>query len=151
MGKESEELVRGTLDALIRPARCAPTSARFHATPTKLPAARNEARMVRQSTQLSCWTKSSSARRAVTFAIGVTVLAACRTLDRRAVNPPGLSPLVPAYSVVVRAGDVVSVSGMTGIKPGTQDIVEGGVTAQTRQAMENIRTALEAVDRAWIA
>jgi 2-iminobutanoate/2-iminopropanoate deaminase len=34
---------------------------------------------------------------------------------------------------------------MTGIKPGTQDIVEGGVTAQTRQAMENIRTALEAV------
>jgi enamine deaminase RidA (YjgF/YER057c/UK114 family) len=65
--------------------------------------------------------------------------------DRQAVNPPGISPLVPAYSVVVRAGDVIFVSGMTGIKPGTQDIIDGGVAAQTRQTMENIRTALQAV------
>lgn len=65
--------------------------------------------------------------------------------DRQAVNPPGISPLVPAYSVVVRAGDVIFVSGMTGIKPGTQDIIEGGVAAQTRQTLENIRTALQAV------
>ena len=64
--------------------------------------------------------------------------------DRAALNPPGISPLVPAYSVVVRAGDFVFVSGMTGIKPGTQDIVDGGTGPQTRQALENIRTALEA-------
>ena len=31
---------------------------------------------------------------------------------------------------------------MTGFKPGTQDIVEGGVGAQTRQALENIRATL---------
>jgi 2-iminobutanoate/2-iminopropanoate deaminase len=74
-----------------------------------------------------------------------TVINVQQASDRQAVNPPGLSPLVPAYSVAVRAGDVVSVSGMTGIKPGTQDIVDGGVAAQTRQAMENIRTALQAV------
>jgi 2-iminobutanoate/2-iminopropanoate deaminase len=60
------------------------------------------------------------------------------------VSPPGISPLVPAYSVAVRSGDRVFVSGMTGFKPGTQDIVEGGVPAQTRQTLENIRTALEA-------
>jgi 2-iminobutanoate/2-iminopropanoate deaminase len=65
--------------------------------------------------------------------------------SRQAVNPPGLAPLVPAYSIVVRAGEMAFVSGMTGIKPGTQDIVDGGVRAQTRQAMENIRTAVEAV------
>ena len=60
------------------------------------------------------------------------------------VNPPGIAPLVPAYSVAVRSGDQVFVSGMTGIKPGTQDIIEGGVAVQTRQTLENIRTSLTA-------
>jgi len=63
---------------------------------------------------------------------------------RFVVNPPGIAPLVPAYSVAIRSGDRVFVSGMTGIKPGTQDIVEGGVSAQTRQALENVRTSLQA-------
>ena len=70
-------------------------------------------------------------------------LAACAT-GRQVVNPPGLSPLVPAYSVAIRDGDHVFVSGMTGIKPGTQDIAEGGVAVQTRQTLENIRTSLQA-------
>jgi len=30
-----------------------------------------------------------------------------------------------------------------GIKPGTQDIVDGGVAVQTRQTLENIRTSLQ--------
>lgn len=63
---------------------------------------------------------------------------------REVINPPGLKPLVPAYSVAIRDGEWVFVSGMTGIKPGTQDIVEGGVAVQTRQTMENIRASLEA-------
>lgn len=65
-----------------------------------------------------------------------------RASGRQAVDPPGIAPLVPAYSVAIRSGDRVFVSGMTGIKPGTQDIVDGGVPAQTRQTLENIRTAL---------
>ena len=63
---------------------------------------------------------------------------------RQVINPTGIAPLVPAYSVAVRDGDLVYVSGMTGIKPGTQDIIEGGVTAQTRQTMENIKASLAA-------
>jgi hypothetical protein len=63
---------------------------------------------------------------------------------RRPINPPGISPLVPAYSVAIRDGQQVYVSGMTGIKPGTQDIIEGGVEIQTRQTLEKIRTALQA-------
>lgn len=63
---------------------------------------------------------------------------------RQAINPPGISPLVPAYSVVVRDGNLVFVSGMTGLKPGSQDIIDGGVGVQTRQTMENIKTSLEA-------
>jgi len=66
------------------------------------------------------------------------------TPGRQVINPPGIAPLVPAYSVAIRDGDQVFVSGMTGIKPGTQDIIEGGVGAQTRQTMENIRTSLQA-------
>jgi 2-iminobutanoate/2-iminopropanoate deaminase len=62
---------------------------------------------------------------------------------REVLNPPGLAPLVPAYSVAIRDGDWVFVSGMTGIAPGTQDIIAGGIAAQTRQTMENIRTALQ--------
>lgn len=63
--------------------------------------------------------------------------------DRQVINPPGIAPLVPAYSVAIRANNLVFVSGMTGIKPGTQDIVSGGVAVQTRQTLENIRTSLQ--------
>jgi len=75
--------------------------------------------------------------------LALTLLAACASTTRRqVVNPPGISPLVPAYSVAIRHGAMVFVSGMTGIKPGTQDIVDGGVAIQTRQTLENIRTSL---------
>ena len=63
---------------------------------------------------------------------------------RQVLNPPGLAPLVPAYSVAIRSGDQVFVSGMTGVKPGTQEIVAGGVAAQTRQTLENIRASVQA-------
>ncbi len=77
--------------------------------------------------------------------LGITLwLTACAPAVRReVVNPPGISPLVPAYSVAIRHRGMVFVSGMTGFKPGTQDIVEGGVAVQTRQTLENIRTALQ--------
>ncbi len=67
-----------------------------------------------------------------------------RSAERRRIDPPGLAPLVPAYSVAIRDGDFVFVSGMTGVVPGTQEIIAGGVAAQTRQTLENIRTSLEA-------
>ena len=79
------------------------------------------------------------------LATGVTLLlTACAGATRRqVVNPPGIAPLVPAYSVAIHDGDLVFVSGMTGIKPGTQDIIDGGVAVQTRQTLENIRSALQ--------
>lgn len=60
------------------------------------------------------------------------------------VSVPGIAPLVPAYSEAIRAGGQVFVSGMTGIKPGTQEIIEGGAGPQTRQTLENIRTLIQA-------
>ncbi len=81
----------------------------------------------------------------VLVGLSVTLLlAACApAMSRHVVNPPGISPLVPAYSVAIRNGDMVFVSGMTGIKPGTQEIIDGGVAVQTRQTLENIRTTLQ--------
>lgn len=68
---------------------------------------------------------------------------------RQVLNPPGLAPLVPAYSVAIRSGDLVFVSGMTGVRPGTQEIIDGGVAAQTRQTLENIRTSRRSAARRW--
>jgi reactive intermediate/imine deaminase len=67
-----------------------------------------------------------------------------RMAERTRIDPPGLAPLVPAYSVTIRDGDLVFVSGMTGVVPGSQEIIAGGVGAQTRQTLENIRTSLVA-------
>lgn len=63
---------------------------------------------------------------------------------RQVVTPPGIAPLVPAFSIAIRHGEMVFLSGMTGIRPGTQAVVDGGTAAQTRQALENIRTVLHA-------
>ena len=77
------------------------------------------------------------------LSIAVCLTGCASAVRRQVVNPPGISPLVPAYSVAIRHGDMVFLSGMTGIKPGTRAIVEGGVAAQTRQTLENIRTSLQ--------
>jgi 2-iminobutanoate/2-iminopropanoate deaminase len=58
------------------------------------------------------------------------------------------SPLAPAavgpYSQAVKANGMVYCSGAIGLIPGTKSIIEGGVTAQTRQVMENLRNILQA-------
>ncbi len=80
----------------------------------------------------------------VVLAVALSAAACAPATHRQVVNPPGISPLVPAYSVAIRDGGQVFVSGMTGVKPGTQDIIDGGVAVQTRQTLENIRTSLVA-------
>lgn len=54
--------------------------------------------------------------------------------------PPGNS----TYSQVTRLGDLLFVSGQLGVDPGTGALVPGGQVAEYRQALENIKTILEA-------
>jgi len=54
--------------------------------------------------------------------------------------PAALGP----YSVAVKAGHMVFTAGQLGIDPSTGEFVEGGIEAQTRQALENIQAVLEA-------
>ena len=47
------------------------------------------------------------------------------------------------YSQAVVHGDLVFVAGQIGVDPQTNQVVEGGIEAQTEQAMKNIRAILE--------
>ena len=48
------------------------------------------------------------------------------------------------FSSAVRAGDFLFVSGAIGNRPGTMTLVEGGLQAEARQAMDNIFEVLSA-------
>lgn len=62
--------------------------------------------------------------------------------SREVVRPEGSSSS-SLYSPAIRSGDVLYLSGALGFDPETGDLPEG-VGPQTRQAMENVRTRLEA-------
>ena len=47
------------------------------------------------------------------------------------------------FSQAVRVGDVLYLSGALGNIPGTRKLVSGGMEAQARQTMENIRAVLQ--------
>ena len=51
---------------------------------------------------------------------------------------------VGPYSQAIQVGDWVFVAGEKGIDPTTGKIVPGGIAAETRQTLENIRAILEA-------
>ena len=84
------------------------------------------------------------------------LLAACGTFlvaqhafaaDKPKVEFLNSGKVVPAdlpFSEAVRVGDTLYLSGQIGVIPGSLKLVEGGTQAQARQAMENIRTSLEA-------
>lgn len=53
-----------------------------------------------------------------------------------------LAPELP-FSDGVRVGDLVMLSGQIGIRPGTLELVPGGIEPETRQTFENVRLILE--------
>lgn len=63
-------------------------------------------------------------------------------LNSGKVLPTGLP-----FSEAVRVGDVLYLSGQIGVLPGTVRLAPGGTREEARQAMENIRTTLEAHGR----
>lgn len=48
------------------------------------------------------------------------------------------------FSEAVRLGDTLYLSGQVGVKPGTLELVEGGMAAEARQVLDNIQAALQA-------
>lgn len=59
-------------------------------------------------------------------------------------NSGSVLPTTLPFSEAVLVGDTLYLSGQIGNLPGTLTLAEGGITGETRQAMENIKTSLEA-------
>lgn len=60
---------------------------------------------------------------------------------KQSLSPADARPDLP-YSHVTRVGDTLYVSGQVGVDPATKQVVEGGIAAQTRQTLENLKRAL---------
>ena len=85
-------------------------------------------------------------RHLVSLHVFALLLAGCAT--RPAPEPayhtlPGRAALDLPYSDAVRAGNLLFLAGTVGTAPGTRQLVPGGVAAETRQVLENIKTNLE--------
>ena len=65
-------------------------------------------------------------------------------MKKQIVAAPAAGKPVGPYSQAVMVGEWIFVSGEKGMDPATGEIVQGGVRAQTRQAMKNIAAILEA-------
>jgi len=62
---------------------------------------------------------------------------------KQVVTSPNAPKPVGPYSQAIKAGNYLYVSGQLAINPKDNKIVEGDITLQTKQAMENIRTILQ--------
>jgi 2-iminobutanoate/2-iminopropanoate deaminase len=58
------------------------------------------------------------------------------------VSTPSAPPAAGPYSPAIRAGDWLVLAGQVGLDPVTGRMVEGGVDAQARQVLANIRSIL---------
>jgi len=83
-------------------------------------------------------------RRLAPLVLAVLGLACSSTGPHREVLAPSPSPL-PVFSPAVRTGNLVFLSGNIGNRPGTLELVEGGIGPETEQALTNIRTVLEQI------
>ena len=57
-------------------------------------------------------------------------------------NSGRVLPATLPFSEAVRVGGTLYLSGQIGVTPGTMTLVQGGMAAEARQTMENIRTTL---------
>jgi 2-iminobutanoate/2-iminopropanoate deaminase len=72
-------------------------------------------------------------------------LAGCATSpQRRTIATENAPKALAVYSQGVQVGDALYLAGQIGLDPATRKLVEGGVRAETRRAIENCRAVLEA-------
>lgn len=51
---------------------------------------------------------------------------------------------VGPYSQAIRSGNLVFTAGQAALDPSTQQLIDGGITEQTRRTLENLKAILEA-------
>lgn len=65
-------------------------------------------------------------------------------MQRTKVHTEKAPAAIGPYSQGISAGDFVFCSGQVGLDPATRQLVEGGIQAQTRQALANLGAVLDA-------
>jgi 2-iminobutanoate/2-iminopropanoate deaminase len=64
-------------------------------------------------------------------------------MEKKIVTSDQAPKAIGPYSAGVRVGSFVYTAGQLGINPNTGDFVPGGIEAETRQALENLKAVLE--------
>jgi 2-iminobutanoate/2-iminopropanoate deaminase len=66
------------------------------------------------------------------------------TVGKQIIQTDKAPGAIGPYSQAVRAGNMVFTAGQIGLDPATMEIVSGGVEAETRQVLNNLKQVLEA-------
>ena len=68
---------------------------------------------------------------------------------KQAISSPGAPKAIGPYSQAVRAGQLLFLSGQVALDPATGQMIEGGITEQTRRVFENLGAVLAAGGRSF--
>ena len=63
---------------------------------------------------------------------------------KKAISTNGAPAAIGPYSQAIDCGSFIVTSGQIPIDPATGNLVEGGITAQTRQSLTNVKAIVEA-------
>jgi 2-iminobutanoate/2-iminopropanoate deaminase len=63
-------------------------------------------------------------------------------MDKKVVTSNRAPNVIGPYSVAIRTGNLVFTSGQLGLDPATGNLVPGGIEAETRQVLTNLRYVL---------
>ncbi len=81
-------------------------------------------------------------RAVVLLCAALAVAGSAAAQQRDVIQLPGSLEGLP-FSSAVRVGEILYLSGQIGLLPGTRELAPGGIEAETRQTMENIKAVLE--------
>lgn len=77
------------------------------------------------------------------LALSVVMASGMTAQQKEVLKVPGAVAGLP-FSPAIRVGNIIYLSGQLGNKMGTRELVPGGIEAETRQTLENIKTVVEA-------
>jgi 2-iminobutanoate/2-iminopropanoate deaminase len=68
------------------------------------------------------------------------------TEGKKIVSTDKAPKAIGPYSQAIRTEDLIFTAGQVGLHPATMEIVEGGIEAETRQVLTNLKNVLESAD-----
>src|SRR4029077_9471710 len=88
-------------------------------------------------------TRLSSCLSLLCLGLALSQNASAEQSEPEYLTSPATTVLNRPFSEAARVGNMLYLSGFTGRIPGTNTVVPGGIQAETKQVMENIKGALD--------